>query len=1164
VKEGDSFDPLEYNEMVVYMLRKTSALLLLGFCVVLQCLGATLTVTSTALRPSPSIVGYNSGHFVPDSNTADWWRYAGINGARVFITPALIEPADDLPGRGDGVADQAGFMARRAALRADPLSTAYINWSVLVPRYNLTLQHGSNLLNVDYTCRELRRLGIDLLISLTASESTFPITTPDDWAGKWELWQHYYAQAFHLGRQYNAQRFQMYNEPNHNNAISMSSYIERLRLISDAVQCAQEDLNSMFLRNLQPQMFAPVSAGTANSTYPSWGRLVVTNRHTDFLGASNPSFWLAGHYNYHEYNSAPVDFGAHLASLHTVMQADMSPEPRFPTTISEYNVHTASTFGGMTETLDSPSKYARFGGIVSSLGNNGIDEMYCFKFSQTHYNEVTPIKKNGMHFVDNTNAPYNIGSVTKAGEVYRLWARTARPGGSLLTVQKGQGTAGLYVTASETETSQELFSANYSSSPVPVSLDASGWSLPLEQVAALREVSETCAGGVVALLTNTSNGQFSLGSQGPNTVWLLSAPRGLQSPPIRIAAAADGMIADGTNRATFFPGSSGLVIENSTRTADRRSVALLKFDLPLIYGPDIQFALLLVHASGTSGTIPAQAHVYGITNTTWNETTLSWSTAPNVAQLLPAGASYTNNFVRGAGVSAFIAGQLIAGSTASQRMVDLTDYARSLASTNLALLIARELRFHGEPLDDSALNIISREQDSALGPQLLLIRSLDSDEDGISDEAELSKFGTDPSSADTDKDGLTDGVEILVLNTNPGTHGSVAPRIMRQPLNARVDRGETATFSVHALGSPELSYQWFFNTTNTLSSGTNHSLIIAGAQTNDAGFYTVQISNAAGSVTSSPALLEVTTPDIPVEHAVAVPYEPFGYEPGTPLTGQGGWILNAGTSGTIEAGSLDGVILKESQGNRLTWGTASMSLRLLLGTNVTSGDFYYSFLMRVDNLGGFTSAGTLAGLTIGTGTEFVTKLNIRTNGFGGYNLGTSKLGGTTYGGWAPRDFYPGEILFVAGRYRFQPGTANDTCDLWINPDPQSFGAATPPTPAVEGVGLGGADVAAVDRFFFRAGGSSSSPVKTVADELRLGRTWASVTPPAVPAVEILSSANHIVIRWPATYTGYSLQFTTELESGDWWEAEQEPALQGTNIQVILPKPATTQFYRVAR
>ncbi len=174
---------------------------------------ATLTVRTDILGSTPGLLAYNSGHFVPGSNTRDWWRYAGVSGARVFLTAGVIEASDDIAGWGDGVTDQASFLSRRAALRADPLNPNYINWPYLTNRYRLTQQHGSNILEPYYTCSSLRQLGIQILISIEASASTFPITSASDWAGKWELWQHYYFQAFYLGREFDVERFQMWNEP---------------------------------------------------------------------------------------------------------------------------------------------------------------------------------------------------------------------------------------------------------------------------------------------------------------------------------------------------------------------------------------------------------------------------------------------------------------------------------------------------------------------------------------------------------------------------------------------------------------------------------------------------------------------------------------------------------------------------------------------------------------------------------------------------------------------------------------------------------------------------------------------------------------------------------------------------------------------------------------
>ncbi|HYV32793.1 MAG TPA: immunoglobulin domain-containing protein, partial [Candidatus Binatia bacterium] len=82
------------------------------------------------------------------------------------------------------------------------------------------------------------------------------------------------------------------------------------------------------------------------------------------------------------------------------------------------------------------------------------------------------------------------------------------------------------------------------------------------------------------------------------------------------------------------------------------------------------------------------------------------------------------------------------------------------------------------------------------------------------------------------------------------------PRILRQPQSFTVTEGDTAMFSVKALGSAPLSYQWQFNGAD-LSGATGASLTLTQLRTNQAGNYQVAVSNALGSVTSSNATLTV-------------------------------------------------------------------------------------------------------------------------------------------------------------------------------------------------------------------------------------------------------------------------------------------------------------------
>ena len=85
------------------------------------------------------------------------------------------------------------------------------------------------------------------------------------------------------------------------------------------------------------------------------------------------------------------------------------------------------------------------------------------------------------------------------------------------------------------------------------------------------------------------------------------------------------------------------------------------------------------------------------------------------------------------------------------------------------------------------------------------------------------------------------------------------PAILTQPAGQTVFMGTSATFTVAAGGAGPLSYQWFLGF-DPLDGETNSTLAISGAQTNDQGGYTVEVSNTYGAVVSDPAQLTVLVP----------------------------------------------------------------------------------------------------------------------------------------------------------------------------------------------------------------------------------------------------------------------------------------------------------------
>lgn len=101
--------------------------------------------------------------------------------------------------------------------------------------------------------------------------------------------------------------------------------------------------------------------------------------------------------------------------------------------------------------------------------------------------------------------------------------------------------------------------------------------------------------------------------------------------------------------------------------------------------------------------------------------------------------------------------------------------------------------------------------------------------------------------------GLFDNLRVERFVTN------VPPYITTQPQSLTVTQNNSATFNVTAGGTVALAYQWRFNGTN-LAGATGSSFTRNNVQPIDAGDYSVLITNVAGMVTSSNALLTVILP----------------------------------------------------------------------------------------------------------------------------------------------------------------------------------------------------------------------------------------------------------------------------------------------------------------
>jgi len=249
----------------------------------------------------------------------------------------------------------------------------------------------------------------------------------------------------------------------------------------------------------------------------------------------------------------------------------------------------------------------------------------------------------------------------------------------------------------------------------------------------------------------------------------------------------------------------------------------------------------------------------------------------------------------------------------------------------------------------------------------------------------------------------------------------------------------------------------------------------------------------------------------------------FDYTVGANLSDDSGWTdVNSGDNIVVASGSLDYTGLAASTGNSITFDEAGKEAYTEFA-DITSGSVYASFLFRVTDFQTSTSpdltdGGYFAALAGGT-TSYDARLWVRPNpdtdgttfdiGFG-HESSNPTFTSETY------DF--GVVIFVVMSYDIDNGQTN----VWINPDPSTFGD-TAPTATINTTETSNA-ASKINLFILRQDSSGETPFLQI-DELRINSSWASVTPASGTA----STSNNTIAgfnAYPNPVKGNSLTVTT--------------------------------------
>ncbi len=233
-----------------------------------------------------------------------------------------------------------------------------------------------------------------------------------------------------------------------------------------------------------------------------------------------------------------------------------------------------------------------------------------------------------------------------------------------------------------------------------------------------------------------------------------------------------------------------------------------------------------------------------------------------------------------------------------------------------------------------------------------------------------------------------------------------------------------------------------------------------------------------------------------------------------------------GTQPTVASAALSFPGLATSGGGSASFGPDGNSALMNLTTGsggVTPGvseTVYYSYVMQLTDLGGLSLSGV--GLTGGTQVQgtagndppalsWASVVMVRSDGAGGFNVGLDGGGkGATSAtvAWDATGYNVGDTLFLVGAYNFSDtanGFANGDGQLWINPDPSTFGSGSAPTETL----LSGGNSTALARIASVVLEQPTDGPSGQLDDLRVGLSWADVTPAAIPepsVVALLASA----------------------------------------------------------
>lgn len=347
-----------------------------------------VTVNKDVIGNTMKYVAYNQGYYMPGSNISGWLEYSNVNSLRVWTSMNDYVPEEAVNYQ-KNLNTLEEFEAYKHELRSSPEKNNFIKWKLILERCRKQ-QFSTNSMVFEYALLELKRLNIDVVLQMNSTD--FDHT----WSNKWKQWQRFYALAFYAAKTGDVTMFAMQNEPNHRHSgpMKITQYVDAMKIVSDAIYCAIQDVNKLYGRHLKSRFVSPVTAGSN----ANWWAEVVKSLRIDYRGFPSDRD-LLDIFSTHSYNLPAAGYVSKVSDIRKIIVDNHPLKRSLPIVYTETGRWMNAYLIDKYETMDSPSLFTEWAGEYTNNTLNQGYGMWAFKFANTTSNTYPRGIKSGHHFI---------------------------------------------------------------------------------------------------------------------------------------------------------------------------------------------------------------------------------------------------------------------------------------------------------------------------------------------------------------------------------------------------------------------------------------------------------------------------------------------------------------------------------------------------------------------------------------------------------------------------------------------------------------------------------------------------------------------------------------------------------------------------------------------